>query len=204
MSTNSSIAIKKKSGEIDAIYSHWDGYIEHNGAILYKYYKNVNKVKKLISRGNVSSLDINVDPPKGRENKHTYRNPIKGVTIFQKRELQHGDEANHRTYDSIERYMEFECQGYDYLFDETSNEWLVSIDGDYNNYEFIPLKYSFLIITLFDYNYNDSLIDLFNDVDIIENDTIIIYKLNSILLDLGKNEITKDEINSLSIYFKLE
>lgn len=48
------------------IYCHWDGYPEHNGEILKKYYKDPKKVDELISLGDISSLaeNINSDPTK--------------------------------------------------------------------------------------------------------------------------------------------
>ena len=40
MGTRSTIAIHNKNGEIKSVYCHWDGYYEHNGVILYNFYKN--------------------------------------------------------------------------------------------------------------------------------------------------------------------
>lgn len=39
-----------------AIYCQWDGYPEHNGLILKKYYKNEDKIKSLIELGYLSNL----------------------------------------------------------------------------------------------------------------------------------------------------
>lgn len=44
------------------IYCHWDGYPEHNGEILKKYYKDPKKVDELISLGDISSLAENINP----------------------------------------------------------------------------------------------------------------------------------------------
>ena len=38
MSTRSRIAIKQNDGTYKSIYCHSDGYLEHNGYILYNYY----------------------------------------------------------------------------------------------------------------------------------------------------------------------
>jgi hypothetical protein len=41
---------------VRAVYCHWDGYLEHNGAILQKHYSNSPKVNNLIALGDISSL----------------------------------------------------------------------------------------------------------------------------------------------------
>jgi len=41
---------------VRAVYCHWDGYLEHNGAILHKHYSNSPKVNNLIALGDLSSL----------------------------------------------------------------------------------------------------------------------------------------------------
>jgi len=59
MATRSAIGIKH-GDRIKAIYCHWDGYLEHNGAILQEFYSNSVDVNKLISMGDVSSLGASV------------------------------------------------------------------------------------------------------------------------------------------------
>jgi hypothetical protein len=41
---------------VRAVYCHWDGYLEHNGAILHKHYAASPKVNNLIALGDISSL----------------------------------------------------------------------------------------------------------------------------------------------------
>jgi hypothetical protein len=41
---------------VRAVYCHWDGYLEHNGAILQKHYSASPKVNNLIALGDISSL----------------------------------------------------------------------------------------------------------------------------------------------------
>jgi hypothetical protein len=59
MATRSTIAIKH-GDRIKAIYSHWDGYLEHHGVILQAFYSNSVDVNKLIATGDVSSLGATV------------------------------------------------------------------------------------------------------------------------------------------------
>jgi hypothetical protein len=44
------------SKDVRAVYCHWDGYLEHNGAILQKHYAASSKVNNLIALGDISSL----------------------------------------------------------------------------------------------------------------------------------------------------
>jgi hypothetical protein len=57
MGTRSMIAIQNPySKDVRAVYCHWDGYLEHNGAILQKHYSASPKVNNLIALGDLSSL----------------------------------------------------------------------------------------------------------------------------------------------------
>jgi len=57
MGTRSMIAIQNPySKDVRAVYCHWDGYLEHNGALLFKHYASSAKVNNLIALGDISSL----------------------------------------------------------------------------------------------------------------------------------------------------
>ena len=57
MGTRSMIAIQNPYNKtVRAVYCHWDGYLEHNGAILHKHYSASPKVNNLIALGDISSL----------------------------------------------------------------------------------------------------------------------------------------------------
>lgn len=56
MATRSTIAMEQPDGRIMQIYCHWDGYLEHNGAILLEHYKDRAKVLALMMLGDISSL----------------------------------------------------------------------------------------------------------------------------------------------------
>jgi hypothetical protein len=42
-----------------SVYCHWDGYLEHNGAILQEYYDS-SKANELVSMGDLSSLGTQI------------------------------------------------------------------------------------------------------------------------------------------------
>jgi hypothetical protein len=56
MSTNARIGIKISGINMLSIYSHWDGYPSWVGEKLLKYFNTEEKVKELLSMGNVSIM----------------------------------------------------------------------------------------------------------------------------------------------------
>ena len=56
MGTRSTIALEFADGTVQQVYCHWDGYLEHNGAILKEHYSNPFKLRDLIDLGDLSSL----------------------------------------------------------------------------------------------------------------------------------------------------
>lgn len=56
MATSATIVLKTKEGKYKSIFLHNDGYPEGAGDTLKRYYKDYDKVEKLISLGNISSL----------------------------------------------------------------------------------------------------------------------------------------------------
>lgn len=90
MSTRSRIGMVQDDGKVISIYCHWDGYPSNNGAILLKHYTDKEKVARLISLGDISCLEAEVDPkpsaPQKYNNKktvtkHTFDTPQEGVVI---------------------------------------------------------------------------------------------------------------------------
>lgn len=56
MSTRAVILRENTNGTLNGIYCHFDGYPEHTGLFLQKYYKNREKVDALIELGSVEWL----------------------------------------------------------------------------------------------------------------------------------------------------
>ena len=71
MSTRSTIWVETEDG-FEGIYSHYDGYIENNGKILFEHYDTLEKVQELIAHGELSVLGESVEDTKfyneGNEN----------------------------------------------------------------------------------------------------------------------------------------
>lgn len=60
-----------------SVYCHWDGYPEHNGAILQEHYDS-SKANNLVALGDISSLAPSIDKPEG----HCFDTAVKGYTVF--------------------------------------------------------------------------------------------------------------------------
>ena len=56
MSTRSNVGIINTDGSVTAIYIHSDGYPSYNGRILLNHYNTENKVRELLSLGDLSVL----------------------------------------------------------------------------------------------------------------------------------------------------
>jgi len=56
MATRSTIALEFADGTIGQVYCHWDGYLAHNGKILFENYSNPFILRDLIDLGSLSSL----------------------------------------------------------------------------------------------------------------------------------------------------
>ena len=67
MGTRSNIGIKEKDN-VSYIFCHWDGYLSNNGVILNMFYRDIEKVKKLISLGSISSLGYDCEIPNSIKN----------------------------------------------------------------------------------------------------------------------------------------
>lgn len=56
MGTRSDIIVQRTDGKWARIYCHWDGYVSHNGHILYNHYNSQKMAEKLVKLGDLSSL----------------------------------------------------------------------------------------------------------------------------------------------------
>ena len=61
MGTRSTIAYAKSSPTVVASYCHYDGYIEHNGVMLLKYYNGEKQARDLVDNGYMSSLKPTIE-----------------------------------------------------------------------------------------------------------------------------------------------
>jgi hypothetical protein len=75
MATRSTIALEFADNTVQQVYCHWDGYLEHNGAILQGYYMDPFKVRDLIDLGDLSSLGPTLGEAHEFDCPHAYGTP---------------------------------------------------------------------------------------------------------------------------------
>ena len=73
MATRSNINVKV-GNLYHVIYCHNNGYIEHNGKLLFENYNSQELAEKLVSGGDLSSLDKSSDKVEG----HSFDNRVDG------------------------------------------------------------------------------------------------------------------------------
>lgn len=73
MATRSHIGKQLENGQIKYIYCHWDGYPEHNGAILKEHYTTEAKVDELLALGDLSHLGEDIGEKQDFANISTHK-----------------------------------------------------------------------------------------------------------------------------------
>lgn len=132
MATRSAIGYKTTNGKIRAVYAHWDGYPEHNGAILNKHYTDFAKVTALVEMGDISSLGEQIGE------KHPFSQfgtdisdeewnaKFGNMTTFYGRDRGESN-IETREFDSVAAFVEHyasACCEYYYLFN--GEDWIVN------------------------------------------------------------------------------
>lgn len=84
MGTRSDIIVEGADGKFRRIYCHWDGYLEHNGRILFDHYTTQAKCDALMALGSISSLaaEIGVKHPFERPSSFNYKTNKESVTYL--------------------------------------------------------------------------------------------------------------------------
>jgi hypothetical protein len=121
MGTRSTIALEFADGSVSQVYCHWDGYLDHNGAILKEHYSDPFKLQQLIDQGDLSSLRPNVGEKHAfsqfelrAEEVAGYKLLTEDMCTFYARDR--GEELNVRRYKDSDEYFDT-CQQeeYDYI-----------------------------------------------------------------------------------------
>jgi len=115
MGTHCTIGYEREDGTIVASYCHYDGYMSGVGAKLVCQYSDIEKIKKLVSFGNMSSL-MNKIMPSVRST-HSFDTPEADVTVFYHRDRGELWAYNaHIEYDSFDEWFEASQEEYNYLY----------------------------------------------------------------------------------------
>ena len=149
MGTRSTIALEFADGSVGQVYSHWDGYLSHNGKILLNHYMDPFKVRELIENGDVSSLGSEIGvkhpfdnharfgTPEYEEYKAKYGNMCK---FYMRDRDEEGVEARYFK-DFADYEQNHDYQEYEYIL-RNDGVWYVNQGDSYKGYE--PLLEAFL------------------------------------------------------------
>ena len=122
MSTRSFIGYVEDN-KIIGVYCHWDGYVSNNGDILYKHYKNIKKIKKLIDLGYLSCLGTQLEKKKNNND-----------TVCVAYHRDNGEDKQIDTFSNLEDFLK-RCKNcwiaYAYIF--VDNKWYVISNFQLNN-----------------------------------------------------------------------
>ena len=121
MSTRSVIGIMNNDNSVDSVYCHFDGYPEHTGYFLKKFFDTKEKVENLISNGDISSLVSSRNWK--REENPTINNKqvLKTLYYFDRPEV--WDSVKPKHHKSVLEFFERDCADeFKYLF-LPSGEW---------------------------------------------------------------------------------
>ena len=131
MGTRSSITICE-DGVYTGVYCHWDGYLSHNGEILLNNYDTAEKVRELISFGDMSSLREKVLPNPAEP--HTFDKPQDDVCVFYYRDRGESWEHTKPFVSGNEKeYYSRQKQEYNYLFEDGKWYWNDSGNENWKN-----------------------------------------------------------------------
>jgi len=99
------------------VYCHWDGYPEYNGMILLEHYLDINKVKELISLGDLSSLGDEIGE------KHAFNNRDEKYCTFYGRDR--GEpETDAKEFVSLEDVIDYYTPaGIEYIYVFRPNDY---------------------------------------------------------------------------------
>ena len=120
MATRSRIGLMLEDGTIKHSYCHFDGYPNGVGHTLVEHYSDIEKVKELLSFGDMSFLAPKVTP----DGIHNFNTPEKDVTVFYGRDRAETDVDSVTT--PMDEYLSVKyssCIDYQYVF--SGGHWWV-------------------------------------------------------------------------------
>ena len=120
--THSLIAIENEDGSVTGVYCHSDGYFEYVGWLLYAHYRDITKVKELISLGALSSLGARIGE------KIDMNRYMRDMDYFRKYQCQvvayHRDRGEEPEYSQYKNKAEFtKMQDFNYLYIFSNGVW---------------------------------------------------------------------------------
>ena len=134
MATRSTIALEFADGTVGQIYCHWDGYLSHNGTILFEHYQNPFKVRDLIDLGDLSVLHANIG------DKHDFNSRYEDGCTFYGRDRGESDVSARYFADFQDYVAQHQYEEYEYIL-RRDGRWYVK---SYDTKEYITLAEAFV------------------------------------------------------------
>jgi len=131
MATRSTIGVENADGTVIGVYCHWDGYLANNGKLLFEFYDTEEKIRELISHGDISSLGPTIGEQHPVDNPYDYGTPeycefhnkLRAMTTYYGRDCGEPDsDAECQIYTNANEFLKSR-QDYNYLF--RNNKWYV-------------------------------------------------------------------------------
>lgn len=118
MSTNAGVAVR--TGEtFQTIYCHWDGYPEYMLPMLRDNYNSLELANKLISMGDASLIEKNIEPDPARP--HDFDNYQEDVCVFYHRDR--GDSWESCRSVCYSKCDLFRVPAFDYVYIFEDGQW---------------------------------------------------------------------------------
>lgn len=127
MGTRSAIGMRVATGQITAIYCHWDGYPAYNGKILMENYTDGNKIAELIGLGDISSLRPEIGEKHDFNDRYEDTDPRSNWVVAYNRDR--GEDLNVRVFTDAMDFVENFNSGEEYFYLWNGTEWLVNAYG---------------------------------------------------------------------------
>jgi len=126
MGTRSTIAMEFADGTVQQVYCHWDGYLAHNGQILFQYYSDPFKLRDLIDLGDMSSLGPNIGT------QHAFDKAPEGECTFYLRDRKEQGCKAKKFKDFADYKARHQYEEYEYILRNVDCKavWFVAEHGD--------------------------------------------------------------------------
>ena len=126
MGTRSTIALEFADGTVEQVYCHWDGYLAHNGQILFQYYSDPFKLRDLIDLGDMSSLGPNIGT------QHAFDKAPEGECTFYLRDRKEQGCKAKKFKDFADYKARHQYEEYEYILRNVDGKavWFVAEHGD--------------------------------------------------------------------------
>ena len=140
MSTRSTIAVQHIDGTVSSVYCHFDGYLSHNGRMLFKHYATLADAEALVEMGAISYLAEHIVCPPG----HSFKTQVNGYSVFYGRDRDCGTPVVNRYANYLEYTKTAPRADYNYIYKDGA--WYVEYDR--TNGLFVPLGEELVFHTL--------------------------------------------------------